>query len=97
MVLAVVASDPAHGYAIAATIREEVVDLAGASLYPVLKKLESDGCLRADWDSAGSGPAKKVYSITPLGSERLNADIVEWESIRSGVDGLFASARVRGS
>lgn len=96
MVLAVVASEPAHGYAIAATIRDEVVDLAGASLYPVLKKLEADGCLKADWDSSGSGPAKKVYSVTPVGSERLRADILEWKSIRSGVDGLFASASVGG-
>lgn len=92
MVLAVVASEPAHGYAIAATIRDEVVDLAGASLYPVLKKLEADECLKADWDSTGSGPARKVYSITPIGTERLEADIAEWKSIRTGVDGLFATS-----
>ena len=98
MVLAVVAVEPAHGYGIAATLREDVVDLAGPSLYPVLKKLEAAGLVSADWDSSGSGPAKKVYSITPSGLAQLEGDMDEWQSVRSRVDGLFdraASAGVR--
>ena len=96
MVLAVVSAEPAHGYKIAATIRDEVVDLAGASLYPVLKKLEADGCLKADWDSSGSGPARKVYSITSVGMKRLGEDVAEWRSIRSRIDGLFEQGSVTG-
>lgn len=44
-----------------------------ATVYRVLRKLESDGAVKSEWDTSGSGPAKRVYSITPEGVEILRA------------------------
>ena len=53
LVLATTAKEPAHGYGIAATLRSAGIgELADASLYPVLKKLEAERCLHSDWDTS---------------------------------------------
>ena len=92
LVLASAANEPAHGYGIAATLRSQGVgELADASLYPVLKKLEAEGLLHSDWDTTGPGPARKVYAITELGNVRLASDIDDWKAVRRGVDSVFAS------
>lgn len=92
LVLAVAADSPAHGYSIASTLRTAGVgELADASLYPVLKKLEADGLVTSDWETGGSGPARKVYAITQSGTERLAADIEEWGAVQSGVNQVFAA------
>lgn len=90
LVLALAAQAPAHGYGIASTLQEAGVGkLAVASLYPVLKKLEADGELTSDWDTGAAGPARKVYSITPPGSQRLANDIAQWNEARNGIDSIF--------
>jgi len=42
-----------------------------ASVYKVLRRLEEDGAVKSEWDTSGSGPAKRVYSITPEGMDML--------------------------
>ena len=98
LILAVAADAPVHGYGIASKLQESGIgDPAVASLYPILKRLEAEGCLKADWDSSGTGPARKVYCITEAGTTRLKADIEEWQIVRTGLDELFATATLPGS
>ena len=42
-------------------------------IYRHLRKLEEDGLVFSEWETDGSGPAKRVYQITPDGVEILNA------------------------
>lgn len=43
-----------------------------AAIYRALKELENDGMVESCWNTSESGPAKKVYSITEKGLEKLN-------------------------
>jgi poly-beta-hydroxybutyrate-responsive repressor len=42
-------------------------------IYRHLRQLEEDGLVSSEWETEGTGPAKRVYSITPDGKEMLTA------------------------
>lgn len=64
---------PLHGHAIRAALVEQFPGYkadAGAT-YRTLQALEEAGEVAFQWDTASRGPARKVYTLTPLGWERL--------------------------
>jgi PadR family transcriptional regulator PadR len=46
-------------------------EIERAALYRTLKILESNGFLVSKWDVEGSGPARKLYSLTKEGEQHL--------------------------
>lgn len=74
-VLLVLAQGPRHGGAIQAALQERLpgykADSAG--IYRTLRALETQGALEAAWDTSQPGPARKTYSLTPLGWRQLEA------------------------
>lgn len=70
----------AHGYQIAAEAEPLAVThagLDGAVIYRTLRRLESNNCVTSSWDTAGGGPARRLYSLTPQGQEHL----AEWSEV----------------
>ena len=70
----------AHGYELArdmtdCSLTDAAIDLGG--LYRVLQRLEVEEIVASEWDTSGSGPARRVYSITPAGEYRLR----EWVAV----------------
>ena len=60
-----------------------------ATLYKELRNLEKEGFVWSEWQTEGSGPAKRVYSITEAGEEMLRG----WSDIVAGyqkvINGFF--------
>jgi DNA-binding PadR family transcriptional regulator len=48
-----------------------------AALYRTLKIFQRNGFVTSEWDVEGSGPARKVYSLTREGEEHLQ----EWAQV----------------
>lgn len=72
-ILLALAERPVHGSAIHSVLIERMGlhrPDTGA-IYRTLQQLELDGEVVSQWDTAGSGPAKKVYRLTPEGWEKL--------------------------
>ena len=70
--LTLIAEQPRHAYAIEVVIKERNMrywtEVGFSSIYRILSKLEADGWLSAQLESAeGRGPARKVYHLTPAG------------------------------
>ena len=40
-------------------------------LYRILRQMEKDGLVQSSWDTAGQGPARRIYSITEAGEAYL--------------------------
>jgi len=64
----------AHGYDLAEQanrlgLAETVID--PAAIYRCLRMLEADACVISNWDTSGSGPARRVYQLTAAGRQRL--------------------------
>jgi DNA-binding PadR family transcriptional regulator len=52
-------------------------EIERAALYRTLKILEKNGFVTSEWDVEGSGPARKLYSLTKDGEEHLQ----EWAQV----------------
>ena len=48
-----------------------------AALYRTLRQLEINGNVASEWETAGSGPARRVYRLTQKGERHLE----EWVTV----------------
>jgi poly-beta-hydroxybutyrate-responsive repressor len=65
---------PSHGYELIKSIQEFGFMKGQAPpgmIYRHLRQLEEDGLVSSSWETAGVGPAKRVYRLTPEGEELL--------------------------
>ncbi len=83
MVLRLLASTgELHGYAIVKELQSRGHLVAsGSTVYPVLKRLESDGLLASRWSDEGNGPPRKYYHINDEGLAFLRDADAEWDSL----------------
>jgi poly-beta-hydroxybutyrate-responsive repressor len=51
-------------------------------IYRHLRQLETDGLVTSHWETQTSGPAKRIYDITPEGEEALELWIAHMELLR---------------
>ena len=70
-----------HGYLILQQLnRMGFTDVDHATLYRELRRLEKEGFVASEWEVGGSGPARRVYSITDAGEQMLRG----WTDVVSG-------------
>ena len=67
-----------YGYRITQEVRE-VLDISESTLYPVLRRLLKDGCLKS-YDLAIDGRNRRYYRITESGRLQLNLYHGEWNT-----------------
>ena len=64
--------EPMHGYSIITSIRKNFgVYFGPSTIYPLLGVLEEKGYIKSHWNLNNDRP-RKVYSLTPEGSNLLN-------------------------
>ena len=88
LILASVADEPAHGYAILQRLKDRssgAFDLAEGTIYPALHRLERDGLLSSAW-STGSGRRRRVYSLTRAGTSALEVRRGEWKQFAHAIE-----------
>ena len=82
LLLKVLAIGPNHGWGISNRIRQmsqEGLDASQGSLYPALHRLEQRGEVRSEMTVSENNRRARVYTITPAGRRRLNAERRGWE------------------
>lgn len=85
---------PSHGYAMVRELKKLGSVVAGEStVYPVLKRLESDALVEATWSAEPFGKPRKYYRITAAGSAFLDRATDEWDGIAEAMDGLRGRTR----
>ena len=86
----------AHGYELArdmtdCSLTDAAIDLGG--LYRVLQRLEVEALVASEWDTSGSGPARRVYSITSAGEYRLREWVAVIGNMSRSMDAFLRRAR----
>ncbi|MCX6028117.1 MAG: helix-turn-helix transcriptional regulator [Chloroflexi bacterium] len=81
--------DATHGYNLLDALRQfgftpGTVD--ASVVYRILREMEEAGWVSSQWDTAGSGPPRRVYTVTPDGEEYLAAWINDLRSTRDEID-----------
>lgn len=86
-VLAILDQGDAYGYALTQRVKG-VLDISESTLYPVLRRLQKEGCL-AVYDQPYQGRNRRYYAITHAGKQRLAEARREWQSFRDSVETLL--------
>jgi len=85
-VLLLLAERPMHGYELMGKLKEFGVGQGGMDpslLYRLLRGMERAGLAESSLDDSGSGPARKVYSLTPEGMEVLDMWMANLDELSS--------------
>ena len=89
IVLAVVGREETgtYGYRITQDVRA-VLDISESTLYPVLRRLQKDGCLTV-YDASYNGRNRRYYMITAAGREALTVYRAQWQQYAAGIESIL--------
>ena len=94
VVLAVLASLRAeqYGYTLRKALAEQGMAIDEGTLYPLLRRLESQGLLLSEWREEDKRN-KRFYRLSPEGRVILKQLLVEWRSIDSSLSEILKEPR----
>jgi len=69
----------AYGYSLIAELSETGIPIEANTLYPLLRRLESQGLLRSEWNTTDGAKPRKYYVTTDLGKEVLAELKTHWQ------------------
>ena len=76
-VLSMLAKRDWYGYEISEYLSKKI-DIADGTVYPILRKLKTDGLVTTYLSEQSGGPPRKYYSLTRLGREEFKGAKAEW-------------------
>lgn len=90
IVLAVVSKEEegTYGYKITQDVRR-AIDISESTLYPVLRRLQKDGCMIV-YDRECGGRNRRYYKITESGMTKLEEYREEWKDYSMKISELFS-------
>jgi len=77
-----------YGYSLLKLLADQGLEVDQGTLYPLLRRLESQGLLSSDWNTEGSRP-RRYYVISPEGQEVLPRLKEEWNQIVSMMEKML--------
>ena len=85
---------PTYGY----ELMERMVQLGfeavnPGTLYRTLRKMEKDGLCHSEWETASSGPARRMYSITASGEAYLDLWVTSLEHCQRTMEAFYRAYR----
>jgi PadR family transcriptional regulator, regulatory protein PadR len=76
-----------YGYTLRKALAEAGVEIDEGALYPMLRRLESQGLLTSEWREEEKRN-KRFYRLSAQGSEILDRLLAEWRSLNRSLDGI---------
>ncbi|MHC4959878.1 MAG: PadR family transcriptional regulator [Planctomycetota bacterium] len=73
-----------YGYQLVKVLAESGLETEEGTLYPLLRRLESQGLLTSEWDTAGSRP-RKYYVLSAAGETALGQLESVWREVSNAV------------
>ena len=87
-VLALLHRRDCYGYEISEFLSQHI-EIAGGTVYPILRKLKADGLLTTYLQEESGGPPRKYYKLTELGRETYQKDRAEYLKFAQSVRNLL--------
>ncbi|MGD9909411.1 MAG: PadR family transcriptional regulator [Candidatus Izemoplasmatales bacterium] len=77
-----------YGYSLLQDLENKNVQIEAGTLYPLLRRLETQGILKSEWDTSESRP-RKYYVLSSEGKEVYLELKDEWFRIVSEMNGIL--------
>jgi PadR family transcriptional regulator, regulatory protein PadR len=89
LILAVLAQlrSEQYGYTLRKALAEHGMDIDEGTLYPLLRRLETQGLLVSEWREEDKRN-KRFYVLSPGGKQILQQLLAEWKSIDSSLTAI---------
>ncbi len=79
---------PTYGYSLVSELEKGGIPVEANTLYPLMRRLESQGLLKSEWETGGSKP-RKYYVLTEDGKEVLERMKKHWKAFSENVDRIM--------
>ncbi len=99
LILTALERGPAHGYAVAETIRaasEEALQIEDGALYTALKRMHKRGWLESEWGISETNRRAKYYQLTQRGHDELAQSRRAWDAYRVAVGKVLSLGEASG-
>jgi PadR family transcriptional regulator PadR len=77
-----------YGYTLRKTLSEQGMAIDEGTLYPLLRRLESQGLLVSEWREEEKRN-KRFYRLSAEGKTILKELLAEWQSINTSLNGML--------
>jgi PadR family transcriptional regulator PadR len=80
--------EPRYGYALRQALAEHGMAIEEGTLYPLLRRLETQGVLGSEW-KIEDGPPRRYYALTAEGRVLLARLTASWQGMNQAMDRLL--------
>ena len=87
-VLSILSGRDCYGYDISEYLSNHI-GISDGTVYPILRKLKSDGLVTTYLQEESGGPPRKYYKLTEAGREELARLTEEWFEFTQSIDKLL--------
>jgi PadR family transcriptional regulator, regulatory protein PadR len=89
-VLALLARGDNYAYEIASRLAH-AVGMGEGTIYPLMRRMQSDGLVATYLEESPSGPPRKYYRLTDAGRASYTAQLAEWRGFTASVEDLIGN------
>jgi PadR family transcriptional regulator PadR len=86
-VLALLNRHDSYAYEIASTL-SDAIDMGEGTIYPLMRRMQSDGQVETYLVESTAGPSRKYYRLTDAGRRALEAQTSEWRAFAQAVESI---------
>ena len=91
-VLALLARQDSYSYEIASRLSDSI-GMGEGTIYPLMRRMQSDGLVETYLVESSSGPSRKYYRLTEAGRTALDGQTEEWRAFTRAVEALIAPSQ----
>jgi len=77
-----------YGYTLRKSLEEHGITMDEGTLYPLLRRLESQGLLVSEWREQDKRN-KRFYRLSPVGEEILEHLLEDWEALSAALQSIL--------
>lgn len=89
-VLALLDRRDGYAYDIAATLAD-AIGMGEGTIYPLMRRMQSDGLVETYLVESASGPSRKYYRLTAAGRRALENQTQEWRTFSGAVESILTA------
>lgn len=91
-VLALLSRGDAYAYEIASRLAKGI-DMGEGTIYPLMRRMQSDGLVDTYLVESPAGPPRKYYRLTAAGEASFTAQKAEWTAFSKAVEDILGGAQ----
>ena len=88
-VLAVLSRGDSYAYEIASRL-SEAIGMGEGTIYPLMRRMQTDGLVETYLVESPSGPSRKYYRLTQAGQDALTIQRADWRDFSDAVNAILA-------